>query len=107
MHCPDNLRHRRCHILIHAACRCCIGEQDEAISVLNDAINTSPNAINKLNGMRRVARYREKRYEPEAGLTAWRELEQYANSIGKEGSKPARKARSKIEQLERTLGLRP
>ena len=84
-----------------------VGEQDEAISVLNDAINTTPSTINKLNGMRRVARYKEKRYGPEAGLTAWRELDQYANSIGKEGSKPARKARSKIEQLERTLGLRP
>ena len=82
-----------------------VGELDEAISVLNDSINTTPNAINKLNGMRRAARYKEKRYGPEAALTAWRELDQYANSIGMEDSNPARKARSKIEQLEQALGL--
>jgi len=84
-----------------------IGEIDDAISVLNEAVNITPNTINKLNGMRRAARYKEQRFGSEAGLTAWRELEQYANSVGQDDSSPARKARTRIEQLERAQGLRP
>ena len=84
-----------------------VGELDDAISVLNEAVNLTPGTINKLNGMRRVARYREQRLGPEEGLRAWWEVEQYADSIGQGDSSPAQKAREKIERLERSLGLRP